>query len=308
MIFISRSGGSGVGFLLFFFLLFALASSGRGGGGLFLLLFFGMFFLLPILFFRSMTRGATRVLGGGHPPRGHQPQGYAPQPAQGPQPVDPTDVQSLLGRLGHDVRTLDVGDDDVSRQAMADASERYGTGSSLLERAQSQDQLRTAWLAAVEGLHATRLARQRLGLDPGPAPALPPGTGPQLQQRSRVTVDGREHVGSPTYEPGYSHWFPGGQYGGRYVPGGWYAEPFWPGSMVLGVLSGFALGSLMTGGLFGGGYGAGYGDGGGYDAGDGGWVVDGGGGGWDSGGDWGGGGGGWGGGDFGGDVGGGGDW
>jgi hypothetical protein len=123
VIFFTRSGGSGIGFLLFFFLLFVLMSSGNGGGGLFLLLFFGMFFLLPILFFRSMTRGATRVLGGGHAPQGYEPQGYAPpQPSQQPQPVDPADVQSLLDRLGHDVRTLDVGEDNVSRQAMADAS------------------------------------------------------------------------------------------------------------------------------------------------------------------------------------------
>jgi hypothetical protein len=214
------------------------------------------------MLFRAVARGASRTLMQGGPQPGWPPGGGAPPPAQ-PRPVDPADVRSLLDRLPHDVRTLDPGDDPVSRQAMADASERYSTASSQLERAGSQDQLRTAWLATVEGLHATRLVRQRIGLDPGPAPALPPGTGPQLTQPSRVTVDGREHVGSPQYEPGYPHWFPGGQYGGRYVPGGWYAEPFWPGSLVLSVLSGYALGTLMTGGLFGGfGYGDGYADGG----------------------------------------------
>lgn len=298
------------------FLLLVLSNgNGGGGGGLFLLLFFGMFLLMPFLFFRSMMRGRTRVLGGGmQQPMPQYDRRFGPQPSHQAQPVDPADVTSLLDRLGSDVRTLEAGDDPMSRQAMADASERYSTASSLLERARSQDQLRTAWLAAVEGLHATRLVRGRLGLDLGPAPALPPGPGPQLQHRARVNVDGRDHIGAPSYEPGYSHWFPGGQVGGRPVPGGWYAEPFWPGSLVLGVLSGWALGSLMTGGMYGGGFGEGdaTGDAGGDWGG-----GDGGGGGWDGGGDWGGsagGGGGWGdlggggGGDFGGGDFGGGDW
>lgn len=318
MIFFARSGGSGLPvFLLALFALFLFAG---GGQNLVPLVFLGMFFLLPVLLFRSAARRATQAIEYGQPYGPPPGSGYDPgyggqQPVQQPRPVDPADVQSLLDRLGHDVRSLEVGDDAVSRQAMADASERYSTATGLLERARSQDQLRTAWLASVEGLHATRLVRGRLGLDQGPAPALPPGTGPQLQQKSRVEVDGREHVGAPGYEPGYSHWFPGGQYGGRYVPGGWYAQPFWPDSLMLGILSGWALGSLMTGGLYGGMYGdAGYGDGGagGGESGDWGGGGDGGGG-WDGGGDWGGGGGGWGdsgggGGDWGGgDLGGGGD-
>ena len=147
--------------------------------------------------------------------------------------------------------------------------------------------MRTAWLAATEGLHATRLVRTKLGLDPGPAPALPPGTGPQLEQPSQVTFDGREYAGVPTYQPGYSHWFPGGRWGGGgYVPGGWYAEPFWPGGLVLGALGGWALGSLLSGpmlggwgGYDGGWYGGGYGDGGYGDGGDGDGGFDGGGGG-----------------------------
>ena len=305
MIFVSRSGGGCLPVLLFGVFLLLVLSDGNGGGGLFVLVLFGMFFLLPFLFLRSTMRSATRVLGGPvrQPTPQYDPQ-YAPQPSHQPQPVDPADVTSLLDRLGHDVRTLQVAEDDAtSRQAMADASERYSTATSLLERARSQDQLRTAWLAAVEGLHATRLVRGRLGLDLGPAPALPPGSGPQLQHRARVTVDGRDHVGAPSYEPGHSHWFPGGQIGGRPVPGGWYAEPFWPGSMVLNVLSLWTLSSLMTGGLYGDGFGYGEGDATGDAGGD--WGGgDGGGGGWDGGGDWGGsgGGGGW------GDGGGGGGW
>lgn len=289
--------------------------SGSGGGGLFLfLLMFLLFFVVVPAFFLRSARRSFQVLqpdGYGPPPQ-HLP---PPQPSSRPQPVVRGDVESVRDRLGHDVRTLQPGDDPVARQAMADASERYATASALLDRATSQEQLRTAWLAAAEGLHATRLVRDRLGLDPGPAPALPPSEGPQLRERQAVLVDGREHAGAPTYQPGYSHWFPGGYYDGRYVPGGWYAEPFWPGSIVLGALSGYALGSLLTAGMYGGMYGdvgdlggadAGWGGDGGWDGG-GGWSGDGGG---DWGGDWGGGGG-WdgGGGDFGGgDFGGGGDW
>jgi hypothetical protein len=249
---------------------------GSGGGAvlLFLLLLFGMTFLLPLLMFRSFTRGATRVL---QPTEQHG-EPYPVERATRRSAVEMADVESLRHRLSYDVRTLQPGDDPVSRQAMADAAERYATCSSLLERAQSPDQLRTAWLAAAEGLHATRLVRERLGLDPGTVPTLP-DAGPHLQQRTRVEVGGAEHVGAPTYEPGRSYWFPGGHVQGRYVPGGWYATAFWPGSLVLGVLGGWALGSRMSGAALGG---AVAGSGGAWD-GEGGWN----GGGWDDvGGDW----------------------
>lgn len=274
--------------------------SSGGGGLLFLLLFGFLFFVLPMLFLRGLLGSSRVVMRRLEPYPEQYPQ--VPQPSPHAQPVHPAEVEAVVSRLAHDVRDLRPGDDGVARQAMADAAERHATASALLERASSQDQLRTAWLAAAEGLHATRLVRTRLGLDPGPAPALPPAQGPQLQQPSRVVVDGREHVGSPTYAPGYGHWFPGGQVGERYVPGGWYREPFWPGDLVLGALSGFALGSLMSSMLMPGfgfpyGLGGGWGGGDGWDAGGGGWDA--GGGGWDGGG-WDVGGGGW--------DGGGGDW
>ncbi len=116
--------------------------------------------------------------------------------------------------------------------------------------------------------------RTRAGLDPGPEIPLPP-TGPQLQAPTRIDVDGRAHVGGPGYEPGRPHWFPGGTYGGRYVPGGWYDAPFWPSGLVLGGLGGFALGSLAAGSMFGYGWGDPYGYGDGYGGGDGGYGDDG---------------------------------
>ena len=300
-----------------------------GGGILPGLLLFGLFFVLPLLFLRGAVRRAT-TYAGPLPPAGSQPVGGwdVPQEPALP-PVAAADVVSLRDRLGHDVRTLDPGSDPVSRQALADASERLSTCSTLLDNARSDAQLRTAWLAAVEGLTASRLVRTRAGLDPGPEIPLPP-TGQHLQAPTRIDVDGRSHVGGPGYEPGRPHWFPGGSYGGRYVPGGWYDAPFWPSGLVLGGLGGFALGSLAAGAMFGDGYGDGYGDGDGYGYGDGygdgdgagdgvgyggdagGWDdASGGGGGWgdggwgdSGGGGWGDGGGGWGG---GGDLGGGGD-
>lgn len=96
------------------------------------------------------------------------------QPAVETPPVHRVQVESLRDRLGHDIRTLAPGSDPVAEQALADASERFTACSVLLERADSQPELRTAWLAAVEGLTASRLVRVRLGLDPGPEIPLPP--------------------------------------------------------------------------------------------------------------------------------------
>lgn len=93
-------------------------------------------------------------------------------------PVHPVQVESLRDRLGHDVRTLAPGSDPVCQQALADASERLTTCSLLLQRAESETELRTAWLAAVDGLTATRLVRVRQGLDPGPEIPLPPDPSP----------------------------------------------------------------------------------------------------------------------------------
>lgn len=265
---------------------------GGGGALLFLLMIvIGVIFLVGIPLSRA---GAVRRQHAPVPWEPRRPYGWEP-PQQPVLPeVTAADVSSLRDRLGHDVRSLEPGADPVARQAMADASERYSTASTLLERARSDAQLRTAWLAAVEGLAATQTVRQRLGLDLGPpVPALPTA-GPALTRPARIDIDGRSHVGSPSYEPGHPHWFPGGQYGGRHVPGGWYDVPFWPSALVLGGLAGWALGGLGTAMV--------YGDdvGGDLSAGD--W------GGFGGGGDWGGGGGDWGGGFGGGGDWGGGDW
>ena len=290
-----------------------------GGGAVFLLFLFvvlALVVLLPTLLLRSSRRAALTGPAWGPGPGWAPAQGWdVPQQPALP-PVSPADVVSLRDRLGHDVRTLEPGDDPVSRQALADAAERHSTCSALLERAgSSQAQLRTAWLAAAEGLTAARLVRTRQGLDPGPEVPLPP-TGPRLTAPTRVDVGGRTASGGPAYEPGRPHWFPGGAYGGRYVPGGWYDAPFWPSALVLGGLGGLAVGGLAgamfaddlydgpfdggayDGGVDGGVDGGGAYDGGAYDAGLDDGRLDPGFGGWGGGGEWG----------AGEDLGGGGDW
>ena len=214
------------------------------------------------------------------------------------------DVESLYNRLGADVSSLHPGDDEVSRQALADAAERYNATGALLSQADTPGEFEAARRTVVEGLTAARLVRTRQGLDPGPDVPPPPGQGPQLQAAERVRVGDDEYEGSPTYAPGRQHYWGGGNVGGRMVPGGWYGVPFWE-SMLIGSVIGSSIGGF--GGGFGGGYGgyhagyeegvedAGGGGGGGFGGGD--W-----GGGGFSGGDWGGGGGGdWGGGGGGGD-------
>ncbi len=200
------------------------------------------------------------------------------------------DVESLYGRLGGDVSMLAAGEDDVARQALADAGERYTMTGALLSKADTPGEFAAARRTAVEGLTAARVARQRLGLDPGPEIALPPGQGPQLQAPGRVQVGDEEYEGSPTYAPGRGHYYGGGILGGRVVPGGWYAVPFWETLLLGSILSG------GLGGFGGGGYERGYEEGV-EDAGEDRWGGggDGGfqwGGGSIGGGDWGGGGGG----------------
>ena len=94
------------------------------------------------------------------------------------------DAESLLGRLSHDVSTLDDGGDPTNRQALADAAERYNTAGAQLGEATTVGELQVVRSIAIEGLHSTRLVRTRLGLDPGPEPAAtpiapPPADNPQ---------------------------------------------------------------------------------------------------------------------------------
>jgi len=210
------------------------------------------------------------------------------------------EIQPYYDRLAGDVTSLQPGSNATARQALSDASERYNSGGSQLASATTLAQLGAARRSILEGLQATRTARQALGLDLGPElPPLVQTNAPQLSGAQQVNVGGQTVQGYPSYTPGAPYYFAGG---GGY-PGGWYSMPFWETLLIAEALSpGWGWGFGGWGGGWGG-YGAGYDSGfdagresadhGGSSDGDGGW----GGGDWGGGGgDWGGGGGDWGGG------------
>jgi hypothetical protein len=221
------------------------------------------------------------------------------------------DARRLIERLGGQVLNL-TGNDDASKQAMADASERYTAASSQIDQATTVRQAALAKESAVEGLYYVRAARTAMGMDPGPeleslAGQRSAGT---VTEDRRINFDGREIEASPTPSERTPNYYPGGRVAGRPVPGGWYSEPWWKPALVAGA---WGLGSvLLFDALFSGmhgvdygaqgfeqGYGDGYqdglaagadggADGGGADAsGFDGYSGDGGG--WDGGGDFGGG-------------------
>ncbi len=75
------------------------------------------------------------------------------------------DARRLIERLGGQVFALS-GTDDASKQALADASERYTAASSQIEQATTVRQAALAKESAVEGLYYVRAARTALGMDP----------------------------------------------------------------------------------------------------------------------------------------------
>jgi hypothetical protein len=231
------------------------------------------------------------------------------------------DARRVIERLGGQVLNL-TGTDEASKQALADASERFTAASSQIEQATTTRQAALAKQSAVEGLYYVRAARTAMGMDPGPE--LETLSGQQaagaVTEERRVDVEGRQIEASPSPSERTPNYYPGGRVAGRPVPAGWYSEPWWKPALIAGA---WGLGSVLLfdslfSGMHGvnygasgfeGGYGDGYGDGfnagqdgGGFDQGQDGGGWDGGGsgdGGWDGGG-WDGGGGDFGGGDFGG--------
>jgi len=227
------------------------------------------------------------------------------------------DARRVIDRLGGQVLNLS-GTDDASKQAIADASERFNAAGAQIDQATTAKQALLAKESAMEGLYYVRAARTAMGMDPGPE--LESLSGQQsagtVTEDRRVEFEGRQIEASPNPTERTPNYYPGGRVAGRPVPAGWYSEPWWKPALVAGawgVGSVFLFSALFSGmgGVgydaqgFENGYGDGYADGldagqDGGDYGDGGGDMGGDGGGW--GGDsWGGGdGGGLGGGDFGG--------
>jgi len=215
------------------------------------------------------------------------------------------DARRVIERLGGQVLNLN-GTDQASKQALADASERFTAAGSQIDQATTVKQATLAKESALEGLYYVRAARTAMGMDPGPE--LETIAGQQsagvVTEDRRVQFDGREIEASPGPSQRTPNYYPGGRVAGRPVPAGWYSEPWWKPALVAGAwgLGSVLLFDAMFSGMSGVGYGAsgfenGYGSGfdqgfgSGYDAGyeqgldpggDGGWD-----GGWDGGGDFG---------------------
>jgi hypothetical protein len=203
------------------------------------------------------------------------------------------DARRVIERLGGQVVNL-TGTDEASKQALADAAERYTAASSQIEQATSAKQAQLAKESAVEGLYYVRAARVAMGMDPGPELETLAGqrSAGAVTEDRRVQFDGREIEASPGPSQRTPNYYPGGRVGGRPVPAGWYSEPWWKPALVAGA---WGLGSvLLFDALFSGMHGSGYeqgfaqgndqgldqgqdpgagGDGGGFDGGDtgGGW-------------------------------------
>lgn len=191
------------------------------------------------------------------------------------------DARRVIERLGGQVYNL-TGTDDASKQALADAGERFNAAGSQIEQATTPAQARLAKETALEGLYYVGAARSAMGMDPGPAV-------PELEgQRSagRVTedraieYDGRRIEASPTPSPSTPNYYPGGRVAGRPVPAGWYSEPWWKTALVAGAwgVGSAVLFNALFSGMSGVGYDSaafesGYGDGyqAGLDAADGGY-------------------------------------
>ena len=109
------------------------------------------------------------------------------------------DARRLIERLGGQVLNL-TGTDDASKQAMADASERYTAASSQIDQATTAKQAMLAKESAIEGLYYVRAARVAMGMDPGPELETLSGqkSAGTVTEDRRVEFEGREIEASPT--------------------------------------------------------------------------------------------------------------
>jgi hypothetical protein len=116
------------------------------------------------------------------------------------------DARRVIELLGGQVFNL-VGSDESSKQALADASERFTAASSQIDQATTSEQAILARKSAEEGLYYVRAARIAMGLDPGPelelagtqASDAPVSEGGRVQVGDRET--GASHAPGPQHAP-----------------------------------------------------------------------------------------------------------
>lgn len=153
------------------------------------------------------------------------------------------EARRWVERLGGQVVNL-VGTDEASRQALADAAERYTAAGAQMDSARTTAQCRLVISTAHEGLYYVRAARIAMGLDPGPElPRMAGQTeaGAVTEDRS-VDVEGHHYAASPRPGEHTPHYYPGGRVANRPVPQGWYSEPWWKPALVAGA---WGLGSAV---------------------------------------------------------------
>jgi hypothetical protein len=169
------------------------------------------------------------------------------------------DARRVIERLGGQVINL-TGTDDASKQALADASERYTAAGSQIEQATTAKQALLAKESALEGLYYVRAARLAMGMDPGPELETLAGqrSAGTVTEDRRVNFEGREIEASPGPSERTPNYYPGGRgVAGRPVPAGRYSEPWWKPALVAGAVgSGSVLFDAMFSGMHGVDYGA----------------------------------------------------
>jgi hypothetical protein len=179
------------------------------------------------------------------------------------------DARQAIERLGGQVLNLS-GTNDASKQALADASERYTAAGSQIDQATTARQAQLAKASALEGLYYARAARVAMGMDPGPELESLSGqsSAGTVTEDRRVQFEGKDIEASPAPSSRTPNYYPGGRVAGRPVPAGWYSEPWWKPALVAGAwgLGSVLLFDAMFSGMGGVDYGAqgfesGYGDG-----------------------------------------------
>src|SRR6478752_6869636 len=153
------------------------------------------------------------------------------------------DARRVIDRLGGQVINLS-GTDDASKQALADASERFNAAGSQIDQATTAKQALLAKESAMEGLYYVRAARTAMGMDPGPELESLSGqkSAGTVTEDRRVEFEGRQIEASPNPTERTPNYYPGGRVAGRPVPAGWYSEPWWKPALVAGA---WGLGSVL---------------------------------------------------------------
>lgn len=153
------------------------------------------------------------------------------------------DARQAIERLGGQVYNL-VGSDEASKQALADASERYTAAGSQIEQATTPVQARLAKQTALEGLYYIRAARTAMGMDPGPEVPSIDGqkSAGSVTEDREIEFEGRQVAASPNPSSRTPNYYPGGRVAGRPVPAGWYSEPWWKPALVVGA---WGIGSMF---------------------------------------------------------------